>query len=253
VTVAENPTRWSWDTGKLAPTRGHGLYLQSVSDSMISHNELSAEGAGLYTDSCSGLVIHDNFVYNSMVGLQLQGMARCTVHDNRVEEHFRTGIVVDWNTTGCTIHDNLVHNNGIGSPTPAALERTGMVLRSGVHNIVHGNVFDNWDHNAGSSNPQQYGLVVQGVGPGSAGRPLPADNLVTGNVFRNQIVTPIVNGGDSTNKFIGNTGSQFAGGLYTDPTNQPVSAGLTGPGAAVAAVAAGLVALRNRGRRAPAP
>jgi hypothetical protein len=56
--------------------------------------------------------------------------------------------------------------------------------------------------------------------------------------------------GDSTNKFIGNTGSQFPNGLYADPTPQTVTAGLTGPAAAVAAGAAGLVALRNRGSRA---
>jgi len=256
VNVGQNPPQWSYDPARLGPARGHALYLQSMSDSLISHNELSGEGGGLFTDACAAIIIHDNFVYNSMEGIVLQGMSRCSVHDNRVDENYRQGIVIDWNTSGCTIHDNVVNNNGAWIANPNAIERAGMVLRSGLHNNIHGNQFDNWDHNVTQAgdldfrSPQQYGLVVQGVGSGSQTRPLPAHNLVMGNVFRDQRTAPLQNNGDATNKFIGNTGSQFPNGLYADPTPQTVTAGLTGPAAAVAAGAAGLVALRNRGSRA---
>ena len=38
-------------------------------------------------------------------------------------------------------------------------------------------------------------------------------------------------------------------GVYADSSNQPLSAGLTGPAGLVAAGAAGLIAFRNRGQR----
>lgn len=255
VNVGQNPPQWSYDTNALAPTRGHALYLQSVPDSLISHNELSSEGAALLMDSCSGNVIHDNLIYNSMVGIHMQGTSRSTIHDNRVDEHYRQGIVIDWKTTGCSIHDNMIHNNGAWTANPDATQRTGMVLRSGLHNNIHGNVFDNWHHmitqpgDLNFDSPQMFGLIVQGVGSGSQTRPLPTNNLVMGNVFLNQDFFPIVNNDDASNKFIGNTGSQFTDGLYADTSNQPVSAGLTGPAGLMAAGAAGLIAFRNRGQR----
>jgi hypothetical protein len=251
-----NPGQPSYDPTTMRPVRHHALYCPSLADHDISHNDLTGDGAGLFLESCGGLNVHDNFIYNSNVGVYMMGTRTSSLCDNRLDEHFREGVVVDWNSYGNTITGNRIHNCGART-TEAAVDRVGLLLRSGEANNVTGNIFDNWDHNVQQPgdldfrSPQQYGLRIKGVGSGSQTRPLPQFNLIGMNTFHNQKTANILNEGDGTNKFIGNVGRDFPNGLYADATPEPVTAGFTGPAAVTATAAAALIAFRERGRSAP--
>jgi parallel beta-helix repeat protein len=257
VGAHHNPAQWSYDPATLRPVRHHALWCPSLADHDISHNDLTGDGAGLSLDSAAGLNIHDNFIYNSNVGIYMGGTSRCSIADNRIEEHCREGVVIDWNTNGNSFVGNRVHNCGART-TEAAIDRVGLLLRSGEANVISGCVFDNWDHNVTQPgdldfrSPQQYGLRVKAAEPQPwPTRPAPQYNLIGPNTFRNQKTANILNDGDETNKFVANVGRDFPGGVYEDSSPQPLAAGITTP-AGVAAAAAGLIAFRNRTRSADA-
>lgn len=264
IEAQNDPTQWSYDAAAMAPARGHALWCDAIADHMISGNSLSSEGAGLYLYSCLGLNVHDNFIYNSNVGVYLAGTGRCSIADNRCEEHMREGLVIDWNSNGNTITGNRFHNNGART-TEAAVDRVGLLLRSGASNVVVANAFDNWDHDVQQPggidyrSPQQYGVRIKPVGTTDTNpnRPWPRYNLIGSNTFREQKTASILNdfAGDTTNKFRDNVAADLPGGVLASydadpptatPTDRPqVHAATAGP----AALLAGLVALRNRRRR----
>lgn len=181
-------------------TESHGVLLQNGADSLITENDISADGTAVLSQGGAANVITGNFIYNATYGIQLIGQGWNTVTSNRVDEHDRAGIVIDSGSRSNVVSGNSMLLNGVDSSAPP-MERAGLVIGSGSNgispptaNAITGNTFSNRT-NGNKVRTQQYGVVMKA---GTSG------NLVSANTFLDQRVASILDQSSGTNTVTAN-------------------------------------------------
>jgi len=198
-------------------TRGHGLWMESTTDTFVSLNQIAAHGVGIYMSATDSNNVENNMVFNSYQGIVMSNATRNRIIGNRIDEHTREGLVVDSNSNQNQIVGNAMFSNGARvDGTVSLVERSGMRLRSGWANTITGNMFGNANHDVTQENgtldfhrPQQYGLMILAADTPTSSNVSPHHNLVTGNSFYDQRSASYANFGDSTNVVRTNVGPDF--------------------------------------------